>query len=133
MILSTSAVAIDCYVCSKCNDPFRSDNITIRDCDGVCYKAKASIDKASQGVKKGGKHKACYFLLFVKSNKTITASRVNRVIRKPAVFGFSTKTDTNQTVQPQKDVRGLNFQIKGAESGALRKGRILFYERVESL
>ena len=115
MILSISAVAIlKCYDCSRCNDPFNNHDITITDCDGVCYKAKASSDKDSLGVKTGGNHKNCHFLLFVKSNKTIMASRVSRVIRKPIVFGFSTTTDTNQTVQPQKDVRGLNFQIKGA-------------------
>ena len=37
-------------------------------------------------------------------------------MRKP-VFGFLTRSNTNQAVQPQKMVRGLKFKIK--EEGGL--------------
>ena len=33
------------------------------------------------------------------------------VVRKP-VFGFPTRSDTNQALQPQKMARGLKFRIK---------------------
>ena len=36
------------------------------------------------------------------------------VLRKP-VFGFPTRSDTNQAVQPQKMARGLKFQISEVE------------------
>ena len=36
------------------------------------------------------------------------------VVRKPD-FGFPTRSDTNQAVQPQKMVRSLKFRIKKVE------------------
>ena len=36
------------------------------------------------------------------------------VVRKP-VFGFLTRSGTNQAVQAQKMARGLKFRIKGVE------------------
>ena len=39
------------------------------------------------------------------------------VIKKKPVFGFPTRSDTNQAVQLQKIARGLKCSIKGEKKG----------------
>ena len=43
-----------------------------------------------------------------------TIKHMSRVMRKPS-FWFSTRSDTNQAVQPHKMARGLKFRIKEVE------------------